>query len=113
MTRLDSLLALRDFIDHEIATEIAPTLREDNPLVVAVSCLYDVDPALVVGDGRGHRVTKVRHCVAWMLARGGMSMRDIAHALGYTDQTTARYACRRIERDTGTKALLRGIETTP
>lgn len=112
MTRLETLRQLDAFIHAEIEAELGPMLDggADNPLVVAVSDLYDVQPDLVLAGGRGHRVTKVRHCLAWLLRRKGMSMPEVAHVLGYTDAGTAKYACDRVDADTGVKALLRGLE---
>lgn len=106
--RLDHLRSLRDFIDEMIAEELGPRLPEGphHPLVRAVSKLYEVNPEHVIGGGRGHRVTRARHALAWLLHRDGMSHQEIAESLGYTDAGTVRYALRQTASRHGVTALL-------
>lgn len=106
--RLDHLRALHDFIGELIAEELGPSLPRgtDHPLVQAVSALYEVNPEHVLGGGRGHRVTRARHALAWLLHRDGMSHTEIAEALGYTDAATVRYALRQTASRHGVTALL-------
>lgn len=107
-SRLDLLRDFRDFIDHEIALALGPSLSQgaENPLAVAVANLYEVNPEHIISGGRGHRVTRARHSLAWLLHRDGMSLEEIAHCLGYTDATSVRYALRQVTARGGTRTLL-------
>lgn len=106
--RLEQLRALRDFIEAEIAAELGPQLIDgpEHPLVVAVSALYEVDPHHVISGGRGHRVTRARHALAWLLHRDGMSQVEICDCLGYTDAGSVRYALRQTAQRQGVTAML-------
>jgi chromosomal replication initiation ATPase DnaA len=112
VSRLDNLRAMRDFIDREIATELGPLLMvgRDSGLVRDVADLYGVTVAEMLAGNRRHQVCRARQGVAWLLKRGGMSHRDIARTLGYTDHSTAYHAIRKINADSATKALLIGLE---
>lgn len=114
MSRLERLRAIRELIDAEIKTELGPRLPQgaEHPLVQAVARLYEVNPDHVVTGGRGHRVTRARHALAWLLHRDGMSHAEIADCLGYTDAGTVRYALRRITTH-GVQALLLALPEVP
>jgi chromosomal replication initiation ATPase DnaA len=107
-TRLHQLRAMRAFIDHEIEAELSD--GEALPIIESVAHLYDMPAARILAGRRDYRTTRARHAAAWLLHRSGLSLREVATVLGYTDHTTAAYACRKIERDQATSALLRGLE---
>jgi chromosomal replication initiation ATPase DnaA len=114
MSRLDDLRQMRDFLDREIEAELGPLLPlgKDSPIVRRVADLYGVTTEEMLGGNRRHQVCRARQGVAWLLRRQGMSHRDIARTLGYTDHTTAVYAVRKINADLAAKALLIGLEAT-
>jgi chromosomal replication initiation ATPase DnaA len=113
-TRLESLYAMRDFIAREIAhAEVTATLDDGGPLahiLASVADLYSVDPDAIIEGSRSFRVSRARQGIAWLLYRRGMSMREIGRALGWSDHHPAVYACRKVEADAATRALLRGLE---
>ena len=111
MTRLDELRTLRDFLDREIAAELSSNIRlRDSQLVGEVAELYGVTTEDILGGSRRHRVANARQGIAWLLKREGMSHRDIARVLGFSDKSTAYYAVKKIERDPAQRALLLGLE---
>lgn len=113
--RLELLYTLHQFIADEIADELGPHLAggPDNPLLMAVAQLYEIDPHHILGKGHGPRVVKARAGLAWLLHRDGMSLGEIADCLGYGDSVTARRACARVAADPGAKALLLTVHPHP
>lgn len=112
MSRLDRLRQMRVWIDAEIAAELAAearTVRAD-PIVTRVCDLYGVRVEEVMLGVRRHDVTRVRHAIAWMLHREGVSIGRLARMLGYSGRRSVCAALLRVENDQAMRALLLGIE---
>jgi chromosomal replication initiation ATPase DnaA len=103
---------MRAFLDREIAAEVAPLMRGRASLraVELAAGLYGVTTEDILSGGSSHQLARARHASAWLLRREGWSYRNIATALGYADHSSPLLACRRIDGDLATRALLREIE---
>jgi chromosomal replication initiation ATPase DnaA len=114
VSRLDQLHSMRDFIDREIAAELAEiddAVRADE-LVNAVATLYSVSvDEILLGDQR-HPVARARRGLAWLLRRRGVPLRDVARMVGYGYEDTVSHACRRVDHDPAARALLLGLEAS-
>ena len=113
-SRLDHLYAMRAFLDSEIAAELGAIDRavRGDALVQAVAELYGVAVEDVLGGSQRHDVARARRGLAWLLHRRGLGMRDVARMVGYGYEDTAAHACRRVEREPGTRALLLCLEAS-
>lgn len=107
VTRLDTLRAMREFIDREIDAEIkmldAPLATTS--LVQRAADLYGVAVADITAGNRTPQVTKARQAAAWILREQELSLPQIGRILGL-HHTTVLHACRKIDASPTIRALL-------
>lgn len=107
--RLEQLLATRDFIDQEIASERHRlALADPSHVIEAAANLYGVTPTEIRTKSKDKANVAARQMAHWLLREQGLSLPAIA-SITNCHHTTVMHSLRQIEHNRHVLAMARNL----